>query len=62
MLLSIHLKQRLKESEISFLCPRCGNLRREAVTSGAIGKLVYLILFHFGKNDEIRKEYLRSGC
>ena len=29
--------------------------------SGVKGKPVYRILFHLGRNDEIRKEYLSTG-
>ena len=29
--------------------------------SGMNDKLVYHISFHLGRNDEIRKEYLRTG-
>ena len=29
--------------------------------SGVNGKLVYRISFRLGRNDEIRKEYLRTG-
>ena len=39
----------------------CGIPRQIMFISGVNGKPVYRISFRFGRNDEIRKEYLSTG-
>ena len=46
---------------ISFMCWAATSLALSMSTSGVNGKPVYRISFRLDRNDEIRKEYLRTG-